>query len=266
MKRIKTYDLPTRFFHWVFAISFIAAFLIAENVDDESVIFTYHMFLGLTMALAVLLRIIWGFVGSRYARFSSFDLKPSNLVEYGKSVLTSKSIRQMGHNPASSWAALAMMTFTLGLVTTGLLMSQDIYKDFFEEVHELLGKAFLITAIAHIAGVILHSIKHRDKIGLSMVLGTKEPVEGEPAIQKSHAGVAIAFLIAIGLFVFHLNQNYNPETGNLNIFGYSLHLGEHEHEHKGGEKGSESDDHQEDEEHDKHQDQEEHDEHEEHNS
>lgn len=263
MKRVRAYDLPTRFFHWVFAISFITAFLIAENVDDESVIFTYHMFLGLTMALAVVLRVVWGFVGSRYARFSSFDLKPSSLVEYGKRVLTSKTIRQMGHNPASSWAALAMMAFTLGLVLTGLLMTQDIYKEFLEDVHELLGKAFLITAILHVAGVVLHSIKHKDKIGLSMILGTKEPIEGEPAIEKSHVGIAVAFLVVIGLFVFQLNRNYNPDTGNLNFFGYPLHLGEndHDHEKKGGQYDYDSDNYQEDEDHDEHQDHEEHEKH-----
>ena len=228
MEKIKVYDLPTRIFHWLFAALFIAAFFIAKTIDDDSPVYSYHMLLGLTLAFSVILRAIWGFFGSRYARFSSFVLNPVDLVSYAKNLLTSKTQRYLGHNPASSWAALVMMGLSLGLATTGYFMAQDVNKEFFEEIHELFANTFIIVAIAHVAGIIFHTIRHREIIGLSMLHGKKDPVEGQPGMQKSHFGTAVLFVALIGTFVFYLNKNYNTATQELNFFGKILTLGENE--------------------------------------
>ena len=80
MRNRMIYDLPTRIFHWLFAGLFIAAFLIAKTVDDESPAFSYHMLAGLLLTLIVLLRILWGFVGTKHSRFASFALYPKDLL------------------------------------------------------------------------------------------------------------------------------------------------------------------------------------------
>ena len=67
MRQHLVYDLPTRIFHWFFAGLFMMAFIIANTVDDESYVFSFHMIAGLTMTFLVLLRLIWGFVGSSAA-------------------------------------------------------------------------------------------------------------------------------------------------------------------------------------------------------
>jgi cytochrome b len=54
------YDLPLRFFHWLFAGLFLIGFTIAKTVDDESVLFNYHSLAGLTLGFLVLLRVVWG--------------------------------------------------------------------------------------------------------------------------------------------------------------------------------------------------------------
>lgn len=71
----QVFDFPTRLFHWVFAALFLISFTIGKTIDDESVTFHWHMISGLTLGFLVTLRILWGFLGSHYARFQNFNLK-----------------------------------------------------------------------------------------------------------------------------------------------------------------------------------------------
>ena len=109
MKKISVYDLPTRFFHWFFAFLFITAFAIAKTVDDESPLFSYHMLAGLTIAFLLVLRFIWGFIGTTYARFSSFKLNPTELIRYFKDAVVTKTKAYLGHNPASSYSKVIII-------------------------------------------------------------------------------------------------------------------------------------------------------------
>lgn len=236
MKKIKTYDLPTRLFHWIFAGLFAGAFAIAKLVDDESPIYSYHMLLGLTLSVTVVLRIFWGFVGSRYARFSSFALHPIDLLKYFGQLLSGATQRVAGHNPASSWAALIMMGLALGLAVTGTLMSSGGNKEVLEEVHELFANAFLIVAILHVAGVVFHSLRYRDWIGLSMINGKKMALGDEDSqigIPHSHRGAALLFLALLGVFVFELARSYDSNAQTLQLFGATLQLGEAESGERG---------------------------------
>lgn len=228
MKKTKVYDLPTRLFHWLFAGLFLSALLIAKVIDDDSPSYSYHMLLGLILGMVVFLRIIWGFIGSKYARFSSFALKPNHLIQYFKQLISGKTARTLGHNPASSWAALIMMALAIGLGLTGYLMTSGVNKEVFEDIHELLANTFTIVAIAHVAGIILHSVRHKDWIALSMISGKKQTIEGQHGIERSHRGVALLFLILIGVFVFHLTRNYDAQSQKLHLFGSALQLGESE--------------------------------------
>jgi len=231
MNKKRAYDLPTRIFHWVFAGLFLFSFIVAKAIDDDSSLYSYHMLAGFFMVFLLVLRVGWGFVGSRYARFSSLKLAPSELRQYFTSVISSKSKRYLGHNPASSYAALGMYAFTFGLAITGILMSKGIGKDFFEEIHELCATGFIITVILHIAGVILHHLKHRDGLLFSMVNGVKDDVEGEQEINSNHPVVALISVGLIIIFGLYLNQNYDSNTQKLNLFGTQIELGEDDHKH-----------------------------------
>ncbi len=164
MRNQLVYDLPTRIFHWLFAGLFVTAFLIAKTVDDESPTFSYHMLAGLLLGFTVLLRILWGVVGTKYSKFSSFALHPKSLVAYFSGILSGDKRRWAGHNPASSWATIAMLCFALGLGLTGYLMASG-QKETFEDFHELLANGFLVTVLMHIAGVVLHALRRRDGRG-----------------------------------------------------------------------------------------------------
>lgn len=235
--RRMVYDIPTRLFHWFFAGLFITAFLIAKTIDDESPVFSYHMLAGFLLSFIVLLRIIWGFVGTRYARFNSFALNPKDLVNYFTGIISGSKLKWSGHNPASSWAGLVMMVLALSLGTTGYLMANG-QKETFEDVHELLANGFLVVVLMHIAGVILHMLRHRDALALSMIVGTKSDVPEQEAISNSKPAVALLFVGLVTTFAVHLASNFDMQKRTLNFFGTTLQLGETEEEEKSEQKDS----------------------------
>jgi cytochrome b len=98
MRNQLIYDIPTRFFHWLFAGLFVVAFLIAKTVDDESSVFSYHMLAGLVLSFTVILRLAWGFVGTKHARFTSLALHPKDLVAYFTGILSGDKRKWAGHN------------------------------------------------------------------------------------------------------------------------------------------------------------------------
>ncbi len=216
MKSIRVYDLPTRLFHATFSLSFIAAFIIAKALDDESAIYGYHMILGIIMAFAVILRIIWGFIGSEHARFKSFALDPKELITYIKSAVQSKTKKYLGHNPGSSYAAILMFTCSLLLVFSGYNMVIKNYKYIFEEVHEIVAHLFLLLSIAHILGIALHTIKHKELIGLSMLNGNKQ-AEGDEKTVSNHLVAGIIYVLLIVGVASTLIRNYNLTTGELTL-------------------------------------------------
>ncbi|MFG1492692.1 cytochrome b/b6 domain-containing protein [Halobacteriovorax sp. ZH4_bin.1] len=226
MENSKAYDLPIRIFHWAFAMLFVMSFSIAKLIDDDSALYAYHMISGILMVFLVVLRIVWGFVGSKTSRFTSFKLRPSELIEYFKSVLSSKSKRYLGHNPASSYAVVLMMVSTLGIGLSGLLMTLGISKHFFEEIHELLANGFLIIVLFHIAGVLLHQFKHNDGMIYSMLNGKKAKVDVESEIKSNHIIVALVFVMLLSAMGSYLLKSFDRDTGKLNSFGTQLQLGE----------------------------------------
>lgn len=238
MRNQLVYDLPLRFFHWLFAALFSAAFLIAKTVDDESPTFSYHMLAGILLGFILLLRIAWGFLGTKHSRFASFALQPKALIQYFAGLFSGDRRRWVGHNPASSWAALTLFGLAFGLGLTGILMANG-QKESFEDLHELLANAFLVVVILHIAGVILHSLRHRDGLALSMIDGAKGDIQPEESIAKSRWSIGFLFLGLTLAFASYLGKNYDSQQSSLNLFGFTLQLGEHDegHNHDPGKNG-----------------------------
>lgn len=234
-KRILVWDVPVRLFHWLLAGAFIGAFAIANIADDESSLFALHMLLGGVMAFMVLLRVIWGFIGSRHARFSSFAFGPRAVLGYLRGALSGKAPRHTGHNPGTSVAVWAMLALALGLAVTGAFMGR--VGDVFEELHEVLAWAMVAVVVVHVVGIVWHTIRHRENIAISMLSGAKQ---GDPAqaIGSSHALVGIAFLALTGLWAGALVNGYDGAKRSVTLVGATLQLGEGDkggdHRDKGG--------------------------------
>lgn len=234
MKKYLVYDLPTRLFHWLFAGLFLTGFVIAKTVDDESYWFNYHSLFGLVLGFLVLLRIIWGVFGTKHARFSGFALNPMDLVSYFKGILTGEKRRWAGHNPASSWAGITMMTMAFGLAMTGYLMTSGSDKESFEDVHELLANGLIIVVVLHVVGIVFHTIRHKELIGLSMIDGKKEDIALDQTILTPKAPVGILLIGLVVAFGLHIFKNYNSQTRSLQIFGITMQFDEGAGEHGDG--------------------------------
>lgn len=236
MKRQLVYDLPTRFFHWLFAGLFLTAFIIAKTIDDDSSWFNYHSLAGLTLGFLVLLRIIWGVFGTRYAQFSGFSLNPADLIGYFKGILSGEKKRWAGHNPASSWASITMMILGLGLAATGYLMTSGPNKETFEDIHEVFANGFIVIAVLHVAGIVLHTIRYQEMIALSMIDGKKVDIPLDQTISSSRSAFGILLVGLVVVFELHLFKNYDNQNRSLQFFGTTLQLGESKENETDGEK------------------------------
>jgi len=239
MRQVLVYDLPTRIFHWLFAGFFITSFAIANLVDDDSARFSLHMLAGLGMVFVVILRLVWSLAGTRHARLSDLALNPAQLIAYFKGMFSGGSARWIGHNPASSWAAVTMVGLALGLGITGYLMAAGGENDSIKEVHELMANAFLVVVLLHIAGVAAHVLRHRDHLESSMVTGTKQALSNDQAPVRSVPAAGWTLIVLTGLFMGYLVQHYDAQARTLDLFGTTLQLGESESE---TERKSEDDD------------------------
>jgi len=225
MRTTLVYDLPTRLFHWLFVFFFLSSFVIAKTVDDESILFSYHMISGLLLGGLIVWRVFWGLIGTRHARWSGFKLNPLELKEYFLGLLSGSKKRWSGHNPASSWAAVVMMVLGFALAVSGYLMSIG-YKESLEDSHELLANAFIVVAILHVAGVIFHSLRHQEALPLSMIDGKKDLFEKNEAIPSTRPGAAFVFIMMLFLSTMYLVSRFDSQERTLSLFGQTLELGD----------------------------------------
>ncbi len=235
MPRVMVWDVPVRLFHVLFGAGIVAASAIALLGDDDSPLYPYHMLVGLTLALMVALRIVWGFVGTRYARFGSFLFTPAEVLGYLASILRGSPRRHVGHNPGSAYAILAMFALTIGLAVTGLMMENEVAKD----LHEIMAYVMVAVVAAHLVGVAVHTVVHRENITRSMMDGRKAASDGE-AIPHIRPIAALLSLAVVAAFAVMIVRDYDPiaRTTRLPLVGMSVAFGESE----GGERGERDDD------------------------
>lgn len=247
MRQGLVYDLPTRLFHATFAALFVAAFALAKLGEDQASVFRLHMLAGLTLGSTVLLRVLWGLFGTRHARFAGFALSPAAFVRYFRGFLSGSKERWAGHNPASSWVGLTMLALAGALGFTGWQMANGNGEQF-EDVHELCANAFAILALAHVAGVLLHTVRHRDPIALSMLHGRKNDIAESETISATRPLAGLAYLALVLGFGGSLAATYDSNAGTVSVLGTTIRLGENEAEEhgEGGEHGEDDEDEDED--------------------
>lgn len=225
--RILVWDLPTRLFHWGLVVGLTAAFALAEMSDEHRSSFQAHMIIGIVLGVMLILRFAWGFVGTKYSRFSSCLYRPSAVLRYVQGALTGRDQRSVGHNPGSAYGIIAMLLLTGTVIGTGLMMSNG--GEVFEELHEASSYALLAVVLVHIVGVMWYSLRHRENITLSMFTGMKDG-EIVDAISSSRAWSALLFIVMIGYVTVSLFRNLEPSKGQtrLPVFGTTISLGESE--------------------------------------
>jgi cytochrome b len=200
--RILVWDLPLRVFHWLLAISFAGALLTAESERVRDI----HVLLGYTVVGLLGFRILWGFLGTRHARWSSFAYGPKAVLAYLRSLLTREPAHYVGHNPAGSWVIYALVA--LGLVTgiSGYGVYADVGGKWIESLHEGAADAMLALVLVHVAGVVVSSLAHGENLVAAMLTGRKlgQPREAIGTTRWATAvalaaGVAVLWSGAVGI-------------------------------------------------------------------
>lgn len=221
MKKILVWDIPTRLFHWLFALSFTVAFITAEFDGWIAM----HVFTGLLMFFLIVWRMVWGIAGSRYARFSSFLFSPVTAITYLRDTLQGKAKRHVGHNPAGSWAIYLLLLLGLGISITGLALI--LVGEQFEDIHEVLSYGALGVVVVHILGVIGASALHRENLPRAMVTGYKTG-ENTQGIPSSRPAAAMLMLVLMVLFSAVYWKGWDPQTQSVTLpfLNQPLALGE----------------------------------------
>lgn|SRR5574340_52129 len=195
MQRILVWDVPTRVFHWLLVLSFAGAFLTAESERNRDI----HVVLGYTLLGLIAFRLLWGFFGTRYARFRSFLFKPGEIAAYVRSLFKGRPAHYVGHNPAGSLAIWLLLGLGISAGVSGVLLFQDVGGDALEELHEFVPHAMLAVVLIHIAGVVVSSLMHRENLVRAMVTGFKSagPDQG---IRRKYRWVGVIMLAAVVAF------------------------------------------------------------------
>mgnify|MGYP000155439928 CR=1 FL=1 len=166
---IKVWDPLVRIFHWAL-VAGITYEMLAEAGTDT------HELVGYSLLGLVAFRVIWGFIGSKYARFSDFIASPANTLAYLKDILIGHPKRYIGHNPAGAAMVLLLIFAVAGTAGTGWAMTTDTLwgEEWIEELHEVAAYGTIVLVAGHVIGVIVASIQHRENLVQAMITGRKQ--------------------------------------------------------------------------------------------
>jgi len=196
--RIRVWDPLIRVFHWGLVAAFAIAYLSAEELD------TVHEVAGYVVAGLIAFRLIWGLVGSHYARFTEFLRGPSATLGYTLDMVRGRERRYLGHNPVGAVMIVVLLAALSGTAYTGWLLEEpgrvamlpDMPQiaapafadedgeageygresggdEIVEELHETLANITLFLIALHIVGVVLSSFRHHENLARAMVTGDK---------------------------------------------------------------------------------------------
>jgi cytochrome b len=166
---IPVWDTAVRVLHWTLVLSVASAWVTRHSPGR------WHEWLGYTTLAIVLMRTIWGFIGSGHARFADFIRPVSVTAGYACDVFSGREARFIGHNPLGGWMAVALLTMVALVGFTGWLYTTERFwsVQWVEELHETLSDTLFLFVALHIVGVVFTSIRHRENLPGAMLHGRK---------------------------------------------------------------------------------------------
>ena len=234
---VYVWPIYTRIIHWLIASSFTLAFIfsLTENLLN------LHVAVGIIFGLMLVYRIIWGFIGPQYAKFSTLKLSLTELKFYFVEKVRNRW-REIpaGHNPASSWFTLIVLSVGSVVSITGLLLYgiQEgkgylgflnnhfyMYMDLLYSIHMIASYVLLVWAIIHIAGVLVEQYYHKTNMMFAMITGYKKAKGEDSKAAKYKSSLTWIFLI-ISAMVFFVSVD-----GRNNPFVVSKYT-QHDYKHE----------------------------------
>ncbi|MBL4911380.1 MAG: cytochrome b/b6 domain-containing protein [Alteromonadaceae bacterium] len=182
-KKISVWDPLIRIFHWTLVISFFTAYFTEDDFQ------TIHTWAGYTIISLLLVRILWGFIGTKHAKFSDFIYSKQQIINFIKDTINLKAKRYIGHNPAGGAMIFLLLLSLIMTISTGLFLfaisegqgplaplianNWSDFEDTFEELHEFFANFTLFLIFVHVVGVVIESFIHKENLIRSMINGKK---------------------------------------------------------------------------------------------
>jgi len=205
-KPILVWDLPVRLFHWLLVITFAGAWLTAESEKYQLI----HYAFGYSAGVLVLFRIAWGFIGTRYARFSDFIKGPNAIYQHLMQVFSKTHQEEYaGHNPAGSIVMVLLMLLILAIAITGYWNVKELYENIAEDWHEGLANIALGLICLHVLAAVVMSYMAKKNLVKSMVTG-KKLGEVTDAIPSQKRVVGLVLFVSVTLFFFLTLKGFFP--------------------------------------------------------
>ena len=175
-EHIHVWDRFVRIFHW----SLVSCILVNYFIIDDGE--TLHRFLGYTASALVFARIIWGFIGSRHARFADFFPTPARIRQHLRHLKSGTRDDHPGHNAVGAVMMFILLVLVIALGVTGYMQGTDAFwgEEWVQELHETLASTLIVFAGLHAAAAIVMSRLERTNLIGAMVSGVKvRPRKGQ---------------------------------------------------------------------------------------
>lgn len=201
--KVRVWDLPTRFFHWVL-VACVIGLAISGTIGGNAMV--WHFRFGYSVLALLLFRIIWGLIGGRWSRFVAFIYSPLSVINYLKG--RGKPEHSVGHSPIGAGSVFAMLGFLLAQVGTGLLSDDEIAfagpltrfvsnatVSLASNYHRNIGKWVLLALVVlHIAAIVFYLWRKHNLVN-AMLHGDKELVAPVPASRDDRRSRLFALLV-----------------------------------------------------------------------
>jgi len=199
---VVVWDAPTRLFHWV-----VALLVMTEYATWRLNWMVLHARAGETLLGLLFFRLLWGFLGSDTARFSTFITSPSAAVRYLGAVFRREPNNQVGHNPAGGWMVLLLLSLLFAETLSGLYVANDVadvgplteltpplIANAITELHRFLWNALLVAIALHVTAIFSYAVVKGHNLVLPMLTGKQSLRVG---VQPRIASMTRAVLCAL---------------------------------------------------------------------
>lgn len=224
------WDAFIRWFHWLLVVGIGIALTTGFQPDARMI--TLHLATGAAVVALVTSRIIWGFAGGRFARFSGFLPGPATLRQHlrdlsGARVADGSSHRHLGHNPLGAVMILALLGVIAGLALTGLMIWGGVFwhgpfaayvsyamGGTAGKLHKWLAIGLVALIGLHVAGALFESIRSRENLIFAMISGRKVRRPGDILPRPASARPRVAVLTAVAVTcAILLAGQWSPRAG-----------------------------------------------------
>jgi cytochrome b len=211
VRRVRVWDLPTRLFHWLLALTVVGS-VVTGTVGGAAM--TWHFRLGQVALALLVFRLLWGVVGGRWSRFASFFYTPGTVLRYVRGEHRPGEHLDVGHNPLGAGSVFAMLAILVIQVGTGLVADDEIanvgpLNRFVATAtglaatswHKTAGKFIVIALVVlHVGAIVAYRVRKRLDLVGPMLSGDKALPATMPEVPASRDDArtrALALVLAV---------------------------------------------------------------------